>query len=286
MSFPPVQLFDTHLAQEQAQQTNLTVYSYDLCGLMQLPWPTQNGVLLTPIELVELVEAEGIHWPCFCSRINNGPLSSRILVEGGACYAYCHYAPSRCSFFVSLNAIYQLTSFTHEYTTPLLSSFPYTRPLFQSFLLDTTRSPDNPGGPLSLRGYFGDFDAGTQQHIRRKIHIFETFTLHGRPGPLHWRLPQRSLSNAATQTKPETGEENAETQAGSEGSETDVDEAAEDPVNGLETIHANAVERDFMLRLFSGEGMTTADFGPVMHQCSSCKKVFLCRLCHGHVCVV
>lgn len=35
---PPVQLFDTHLAQDLAQQKELTIYSYALVGLVEVLW--------------------------------------------------------------------------------------------------------------------------------------------------------------------------------------------------------------------------------------------------------
>ncbi|KAJ7865316.1 hypothetical protein B0H14DRAFT_3443019 [Mycena olivaceomarginata] len=62
---PPVQLFDSDLARTQAQQRELTVYSYSLVGLMELYWPTTNDVPLSPVELVHFIQDKGLHWPCF-----------------------------------------------------------------------------------------------------------------------------------------------------------------------------------------------------------------------------
>ncbi|KAJ7854428.1 hypothetical protein B0H14DRAFT_3449630 [Mycena olivaceomarginata] len=96
---PPVQLFDFDLARTQAQQRELTVYSYSLVGLMELYWPTANGVPLSPVELVHFIQDQGLHWTCFCSHIEHRPVSSSIILEGESGFVYCHYAQARCSFF-------------------------------------------------------------------------------------------------------------------------------------------------------------------------------------------
>ncbi|KAJ7801979.1 hypothetical protein B0H14DRAFT_3489056 [Mycena olivaceomarginata] len=195
---PPVQLFDFDLARTQAQQRELTVYSYSLVGLMELYWPTANGVPLSPVELVHFIQDQGLHWPCFCSRIEHRPVSSSIILEGESGFVYCHYAQARCSFFIPLNEIRRTASLFHEYPSSVGSFAPYTTSLLSAFILDRARV-FRLFGPQQLTGYLGDFHPDIQQLCK---HPLFTTDLNGRPGPRHCVQPPNTHVEARTQTEP------------------------------------------------------------------------------------
>ncbi|KAJ7803949.1 hypothetical protein B0H14DRAFT_3486842 [Mycena olivaceomarginata] len=199
MSQPPtVQLFDSDLARTQAQQRELTVYSYSLIGLMELYWPTANGVPLSPVELVHFIQDQGLHWPCFCSRIEHRPVSSSIILEGESGFVYCHYAQACCSFFIPLNEIRRTASLFHEYPSSVGSFTPYTTSLLSAFILDRARV-FRLFGPQQLTGYLGDFHPDIRQLCKRPLF---TTDLNGRPGPRHCVQPLNTHVEARTQTEP------------------------------------------------------------------------------------
>ncbi|KAJ7855074.1 hypothetical protein B0H13DRAFT_1903293 [Mycena leptocephala] len=84
----PVHLFNSTLADDQAQGRELVTYSNSLIVLMEFPWPRLNGDRLSPTALVEFVQTQGTHWPCFCSPIQHRRISSSVVIEQDDCFAY------------------------------------------------------------------------------------------------------------------------------------------------------------------------------------------------------
>ncbi|KAJ7452905.1 hypothetical protein FB451DRAFT_1521040 [Mycena latifolia] len=188
-----VELFDSTLASEQANSTELTVYSHTFGFLFEVPWPLslETHTKLTPRQFVALLEKHGLHWPCFCSRMEDRPLSTRILVHAGKYYVYCHSDLPRCSFFVNLNQIYASARLTHSYPYSLATTLPYPD-LFLSYI-----SPPAPWAALLSRmtplfrvsgvqhfpGFIGDLAPGISQKVSYPMARIPN--LQDRLGPQH-----------------------------------------------------------------------------------------------------
>ncbi|KAJ7867742.1 hypothetical protein B0H14DRAFT_3588017 [Mycena olivaceomarginata] len=251
---PPVQLFDFDLARTQAQQRELTVYSYSLVGLMELYWPTANGVPLSPVELVHFIQDQGLHWPCFCSRIEHRPVSSSIILEGETGFVYCHYAQARCSFFIPLNEIRRTASLFHEYPSSVGSFAPYTTSLLSAFILDRARV-FRLFGPQQLTGYLGDFHPDIQQLCK---HPLFTTDLNGRPGPRHCVQPPNTHLEARTQTGPLQ-------------------------YHSSTIVYPTVVETAVLNSLFDGQPLNNADVLQLFKRCGRCRKIFLPCFLSAHL---
>ncbi|KAJ7321998.1 hypothetical protein DFH08DRAFT_818375 [Mycena albidolilacea] len=265
---PPVQLFDSDLACTQAQQRELTVDSYSLVGLMELYWPTVNGAPLSPVELVHFIQDQGLHWPCFCSRIEHRPVSSSLILEGESGFVYCHYAQARCSFFsaaltgfaIPLNETRRTASLFHEYPSSVVSFTPYTTSLLSAFILDRARV-FRLFGPQQLTGYLGDFHPDIRQLCK---HLLFTTDLNGRPGPRHCiQLP------------------NTHVEAGTQTPQYHSTFSSLCPLSTI--VYPTVVETAALISLFDGQPLNNADVLQLFKRCGRCRKIFLPRFLSAHL---
>ncbi|KAJ7123896.1 hypothetical protein C8R43DRAFT_959025 [Mycena crocata] len=175
-ALPQIERFDTPLARQQSEQTELTVYSHILLSLVTVDWPCYpDGNKLHPADVIRFLLEQGVHWPCFCSRLTHQSLPCTILTTRTESYAYCHYTPARCSFFLSLHALFESTKRTYHYPNSMITLHPY-HSLFNAVLEQQQVSYF---APMGVRGYLGDYEDGTVQTVKPLLFgTYHTFPSH------------------------------------------------------------------------------------------------------------
>ncbi|KAK7026222.1 hypothetical protein R3P38DRAFT_2948372 [Favolaschia claudopus] len=263
-----VHLWDTELALLQSQNRELVIYSHRLSWLVIVFWPTVNGVRLKATEVVRLVKEEKLHWPCFCSRLEDRSLACRIFILAGTVSAYCHYAPdARCQFFVPLHEIYETAELTFEYPTPVLHHPPYSK---DRFLLARELQLFEPQQPI---GHLGDHHEDIRQGS--KVPLLLISDLVDRPETYHcmcqllFELSRAMIYIAAAVAKKAYADAAVQT-----------DLEVDDP----NVVDATDEESRIVRKVFTGQLLKNIEVIALLRRCETCRKVFLSQLLGRHVC--
>ncbi|KAJ7147890.1 hypothetical protein C8R43DRAFT_952908 [Mycena crocata] len=193
-----VEIFDYELRQKQSLAKNLVIYSHVLTLLMEIAWPTKNTIKLSPSQLVHLIIKQGLHWPCFCSRLQvvspqEEVLPARIMACEGKYFVYCAHTEPRCNFFIPLNEIYATATHTYEYPISIASFKPY--PCLLSSFLTERRPYTGFITPQILPGYLGDHCATITQGFN-KVYLINNLASTAAASPLKY-------CSVGIQTEPE-----------------------------------------------------------------------------------
>ncbi|KAK6971521.1 hypothetical protein R3P38DRAFT_3142287 [Favolaschia claudopus] len=260
LSRPLVHLWDTELAQLQSQNRELVIYSHRHNWLVIVFWPTVNGVRLKATEVVRLVKEEKLHWPCFCSRLEDRSLACRIFILAGTVSACCHYAPAaRCQFFVPLHKIYETAELTFEYPSPILHHPPYSQNRLPAFLLATELQLFEPQQPI---GHLGDHHEDIRQGS--KVPLLLISDLVDRPETYHSMIyiaaavAKKAYADAAVQPDLEVDDPNV--------------------------VDATDEESRIVRKVFAGQLLKNTEVIALLRRCETCRKVFLSQLLGRHVC--
>ncbi|KAJ7169088.1 hypothetical protein C8R43DRAFT_945053 [Mycena crocata] len=200
-----VEIFDYELRQKQSLAKNLVIYSHVLTLLMEIAWPTKNTIKLSPSQLVNLIIKQGLHWPCFCSRLQVASpqeevLPARIMACEGKYFVYCAHMEPRCNFFIPLNQIYATATHTYEYPVSIASLKPY--PCLLSSFLTERRPYTGFIAPQILPGYLGDHCSTITQGFN-KVYLIDNLASTGRLGPYHTAASPLKYCSVGIQTEPE-----------------------------------------------------------------------------------
>ncbi|KAJ7796413.1 hypothetical protein B0H13DRAFT_1934602 [Mycena leptocephala] len=256
--------FDSQFSDSLASTKELIIMTRRIGSLFITAWPLSNGIRMTPRQMISFVLSEGLHMPCFCFRTHGLPYGCEFTVlsersRDERAYAYCHFDPPRCDFFLDLQKIYLEASYEMEYPTPLLAHFPYGQDLMTSYLTRPTE-PLNIGRPIFqpqfFRGFLGD---KTDQHFLEEnlsvIRTLNSLSLDaGQIGPKHSVPPAlpRYIS-------------------------TSIQTENDDP-----TSEFTDTEKTAIMSLANGSGIAASDFKSLLKKCGVCTKFFLARSLDAH----
>ncbi|KAK7059375.1 hypothetical protein R3P38DRAFT_3167729 [Favolaschia claudopus] len=222
-----VHLWDSELVEQQSQNRELVIYSHHFHRLVVVFWPMVDGVRLGPKEVVRLIREGKLHWPCFCSALEDRALVCRIFILGDSVSAYCHYAPvARCRFFVPLHRIYETAQLTFEYPSPILHHPPYSNGVLPSPLI-TEALPLF--GPHRHIGYLGDHLEDICQGSKVPLLCIPDSDFVDRPEFYYDVVGKKAYTDAVTQTDPE--DENADREALTSSSQAAMSSQSSDVLN-------------------------------------------------------
>ncbi|KAJ7495716.1 hypothetical protein B0H11DRAFT_1910466 [Mycena galericulata] len=278
--------FDAQLAEQLQTTKELPVYSVALQGLFTAAWydsfagqnmvftlryrPVVKGVKLTPRQLVAYLQEQGLHFPCFCSKLFNIPYAAEFSVvidssRDEQSYAYCHFSPPSV---VDLLKIYQESDTVLTYPTgTLVSQRPYIHGLWVNYISSTwaETGPYVFHRPRLFLGFLGEPNrVELPEDTRTKICRVKTFSLQlGQVGPKHMvpRLPALLTAQAAVAIVP----------------------AGERVVPAGERIlYVEPEEADPLMSLCSGVGLAAGQYNRLFQTCSACHSLFLTRFLDDH----
>ncbi|KAJ6552567.1 hypothetical protein DFH09DRAFT_1272078 [Mycena vulgaris] len=111
---PSLALFDGEAAVKQRNSQDTVVYCTSLQVVAKLAWAIVHNRKIPPNFILAYLRSLKLHWACFCAmHSTTGSLSCRIITwSGTGTYAFCHYDPPRCQYFMNLDALY--ASCTHR----------------------------------------------------------------------------------------------------------------------------------------------------------------------------
>ncbi|KAJ7509968.1 hypothetical protein B0H11DRAFT_1900385 [Mycena galericulata] len=254
-----VDRFDHDVVSAMRQSSELSIYSCQLNVVVEAAWPMVDGVKLTPRQLVQFLQKEGLHFPCFCNRILGVPFGCEFTLtessNSAQVYAYCHFDPPRCGFFIDLLRVYRESTQVHQYpSNGLIHNPPYSRGLLDAYLFQAR--PDN---SRLLPGFLGDVN---YIHIPGE-NLTAICTLQWMPqlqegqlGPKHCRPPKKKK---VAQRK-------------TVASQTDVLTICD-----LSSAECNAVEA-----LSAGNGLTKDEEDVAFEHCIKCRRLFMARFLPDH----
>ncbi|KAJ7661096.1 hypothetical protein B0H17DRAFT_1212376 [Mycena rosella] len=205
--------FDTVHEYQLQRAVDLMVFNPDLGFLVRVLWPTHFGIRMKPKDLVAFLLCQNLYLPCFCSEHTDGcnyACEFTVVSETSKVYAYCHFNPPRCGYFVDLQRIYQESVLELEYPSVIVNEAPYTGKSLVSHYFsghpDFRVSEDwSPDVPMIFHGYLGEVNPAvvteaTTTHVKKMVC---THLQPGQSGPKHLLPfspqtelvePQRSVS--------------------------------------------------------------------------------------------
>ncbi|KAJ7437073.1 hypothetical protein B0H11DRAFT_2255638 [Mycena galericulata] len=198
--------FDAQLSEQLKTSNELLVYSVSIQALFRVAWPTVNGSKMTPRELVQYLQTQHLHFPCFCSKLfNTIPYAAEFTITIDASrdeqsYAYCHFNPPRCSYFLDLLRIYREAETVLEYPPgPLITQRPYMHGLWVNYFTSTWQEtgPYVFHRPQLYLGFLGEANReDLPEDTRTRICRVKSFDLDlGQLGPKHM-VPHHAVSQA------------------------------------------------------------------------------------------
>ncbi|KAJ7504086.1 hypothetical protein B0H11DRAFT_1905963 [Mycena galericulata] len=285
--------FDAQLAEQLQTTHELPVYSVALQGLFTAAWydsfagqntlftfkyrPIVKGVKLTPRQLVAYLQEQGLHFPCFCSKLFNIPYAAEFSVvidssRDEQSYAYCHFSPPRCSYFVDLLKIYQESETVLTYPTgALVTQRPYIHGLWVNYFSSTwaETGPYVFQRPRLFLGFLGEPNrVDLPEDTRTKICRVKMFTLQpGQVGPKHMvpRLPPLLPPQAAVVPAVVPAEEQERVVPA-----------------GERIVYVEQGEADPIMSLCSGIGLPAEQYNGLFQTCAACHSLFLTRFLEDH----
>ncbi|KAJ8468565.1 hypothetical protein ONZ45_g17201 [Pleurotus djamor] len=152
----------------QRRSSEIVIFSPELgtvCEIAYPFWRTRTGPLrINANGLRDYLRRRNVYWACFCSLIQEDPVSCRI-VEAETTritYAFCHYDPPRCGFYMNLDLKYQLAIRESSYdriATQSPGGEPLAAPAAMAEMVIAHRllHPADSEGPAYFQDYLGTF---------------------------------------------------------------------------------------------------------------------------------
>ncbi|KAL0959429.1 hypothetical protein HGRIS_014673 [Hohenbuehelia grisea] len=293
---------------DQRQSTELVIFAPELGHTVEISFPTRGSGLCI-IGIKELLRRRKVAWSCFCALTECKAVSCCIVeaADTGMVYAFCHYNPSRCGFFMNITE--------KRRSAQSQSSFPEFLPhgkrsrnapdidaLVVSFQLQNSESPE---GPVLFEGYLGsygqvqlsgpDLDLTPMNHQpsypRRpgqgmpratyagfgNVHLIPPLILpplDGReysPGSRDIVSPPSSPVSRSASLQPTAGPSRLALAGPSQPTEAH-------PRSGLSIPEAAGLRQ-----LFAGEGVVCYDWLGLVEECQQCGKYFAGSILRSHI---
>ncbi|KAJ7882132.1 hypothetical protein B0H13DRAFT_2539789 [Mycena leptocephala] len=210
---------------------------------------------------------QGVQISCLCSRILGLPYGCEFTLASDAskderAYAYCHFSPPRCGFFLDLLRIYYGATLEMEYPVPLRSHAPYQQDLFRGYLAAPWDLHDDKRvfRPRFFKGYVGDIvephflvENGT---ILRKLHQINLED--GQLGPKHAPPSPPLHVSRGSQTDPVA------------------------PIIPFDT-YVSDLEKKAIISWGNAQGVSKTTFSAVIKKCVVCKEYLWARFINEHM---
>ncbi|KAJ7122254.1 hypothetical protein C8R44DRAFT_735960 [Mycena epipterygia] len=261
--------FDARLTVQQFScADDLVLYSTSLSTPVRSGWPLFYGSRLTPRQLIRFLSQQNLHFPCFCSVHEGNPHAAQFteIVETSPderAFAYCHFNPPRCSYFLDLFRIYNNTSITLAYPlhTPIQQNSPYDVDLVVHYFTSGWATghfnvnyrcfqPSFFSGFIDERNTL-DVEGLTLTKVNKLKHMI---LQEGQLGPKH--MVPKSVKSQSTQTLSD---------------------------EGAPIYFVSDTEQAVIKTLGEGGGLSKEAYNKAFRTCRLCKGVFWERFLHQHI---
>jgi len=281
--YPSPPLFDDDFFKAQSPSTELVIYSPSVYQAVTIAWPCYQGIRVQPHQIKVWLRRNKVYWPCFCHVVLGEPLSSIIIEDGVSCIAKCHFAPSRCRFFIHLEEIYESATIVSPYQEFIAEAqLPlYHNELIRRFLFNDRVADTSLHAPY-FYGFSGEW-CSSPDMIQLSARIIG-------------HVSESSIPSVATQSIPSSptlvsdSDVSTDFTDSEEGDDADDerDERDEASIDVFDSslpslpILVNVGELNTLRRIAFGVGVTRRQWEELGTPCQSCGLLYVARMLRPH----